>query len=246
MLEVPEGQRQGKAGVVDVLFLLDQSGSMHNSIQHIVDLLSNFDSAIKTANTAGNVEDIRYRVAAFCDLDEDGDEAFSLDFSRNWTVSLDDVKVQLSEILQNVAKGKGGDEPESLFDALYHIVSQNIFDKEWGERTRVVIVFTDATSKVEDARFAKELGITEKSDIINQLAVELAGKHIKVFLVGPNWDGYSELSNGLAGKQSTRMEYLAKGDPFNSGEKDDINNMELTEFKTLIEQLGKEVSEASL
>jgi Mg-chelatase subunit ChlD len=105
-----------KKGIPDIVFLLDASGSMKECLRAVTDNLATFVDTLSTADANGGVfiKDWRIRVVGFRDREADGlqwwsDCPFSSDVAQ--------VKSNLSSL---EAKG-GGDEPESLLDAIYEV-----------------------------------------------------------------------------------------------------------------------------
>ncbi len=138
-------------GVVDVVFLIDVTGSMSHCIEA---LKSNIKAFVRTLTEGGGpndagplVKDFRIKIVGYrdavCDLNWFVEQPF--------TSSVDDAVLHIGSL---TAEG-GGDEPESLLDALHRVCSMSETDDgaplepgKWRFRraaTRVVIVFTDAT-----------------------------------------------------------------------------------------------------
>lgn len=135
------------AGVCDLVFLIDGTGSMEpcmtalkNNIIMFVDELVN--------NPQSYVRDWRGRVICYRDHRCDPDWWEPSPFVND----AEDLKRQIAAL---DAHG-GGDEPESLLDALYRVCTlgeesrkaQPPSHEKWRHRsdaTRVVVVFTDAT-----------------------------------------------------------------------------------------------------
>ena len=138
--------------VVDLVVLIDASGSMAHCIEAIK---GNIKAFVKTMvdgdggpNSSGPVvKDFRIKVVGFRDANCDSPWIVENPF----TSSVDDVHSQLG-VLE--ATG-GGDEPESLLDALHKVCSMGQTEKgasadpaRWRYRrdaTRIVVIFTDAS-----------------------------------------------------------------------------------------------------
>jgi len=140
------GEAQVK-GVVDIVFLIDASGSMEDCIVAVKDRIGLFISEL----TGGQVpiKDWRARVIGYRDAKCDGDQ---------WLVTnpfVSNDQAALTAQLSSLDAKGGGDEPESLIDALLEICSWNAVqksetadDKSWrnvSDARRSVILFTDAT-----------------------------------------------------------------------------------------------------
>jgi hypothetical protein len=136
-------------GVADIVFLIDITGSMQPCIDALRSNISTFVNgfAQSDANGGSPVKDWRIKVTGYRDSISDGSQ-WLIDFP--FTNDVDEVIAQL-EALE--AKG-GGDEPESLLDALYYVATMSATERGevdpemWRDRheaARVVIFFTDAT-----------------------------------------------------------------------------------------------------
>jgi hypothetical protein len=132
-----------------LFFLIDVSGSMGPVISDLVRNVSLFIDTLTTkdANNSNPIKDWRGKVVGYRNINHDG---------SNWFV--DNPFVRDADILKAQLNGLnadgGGDEPESLLDALYQVVTVPASSKghespgQWRYRSvasRVVIVFTDAS-----------------------------------------------------------------------------------------------------
>jgi len=226
-IKTPNLQKAKKKGIVDVVFLIDTTGSMGPVIASIADNISTFVQNIDS-NT---VKDYRIKVASFGDLDVDRPE-ISMILNRNWTNNPQEVVNQLQECINIVQEGGGGDEPESSLDALYNVIAQGIFDAPWNERTRVVVMFTDAPPK---AIKKETLGIELTPDeAVEKLAGDIKENHIHLFLYAPEHPHYETLKR-MAGDY-VNYEPI-KGDA--------VAGLRNLDFNKVMETLGKSVSQPS-
>lgn len=139
-------------GVVDIVFLIDVSGSMAHCIEALKENIKSFVKTLTSGDGGPNeagpaVKDFRIKVAAYRDVIADHEWFVEHPF----TASVDDVHGHLATL---VASG-GGDEPESLLDGLHKISNMGQTDagapadpSRWRyrrEAARVVVVFTDAS-----------------------------------------------------------------------------------------------------
>jgi hypothetical protein len=137
-------------GVVDIAFLLDATGSMQPCIDALKNNISQFIDSLTTRgpNNENPVKHWRAKVVGYRDAKVDpvwfDDKPFVEDAAQ--------LKSQLADLQ---ATG-GGDEPESLLDALYKVATMEQSPKgttpleptKWryrSEAARVVVAFTDAT-----------------------------------------------------------------------------------------------------
>lgn len=193
MAQAPAPRAKTK-GVADIVFLIDVSGSMapvidalRRNIEVFIDSLSTGD-----ANAQSPVKDWRAKVVGYRDAEHDGanwlqDNPFVRDAGT--------LKTQLAGLK---AEG-GGDEPESLLDALYKLAtmpaspkgSQGDDPAMWRYRSdaaRVVIVFTDATLR-------ETMAIPEaKGGGMQDVANVIMGNRIILSLFAPNFEVYDRLS----------------------------------------------------
>lgn len=180
-------------GVVDIVVLMDVSGSMQECVDAVKQSVSTFISVMTSsdANNSSPIKDWRLKVVGYRDAEKDTDWYVDNPFVRD----VAGVQAQLSAPAMQ-ARG-GGDEPESLLDALYKVASMGeagVQDGDdpnlWrprGQAARAVIFFTDAT-------FKTVMSLPEaKGGQLPDVVTRLAGA--KVILCGfhPEWSGYDEL-----------------------------------------------------
>ena len=139
-------------GVADIVFLVDATGSMQGCIDGLKRNIEAFIDFLTTGagNTVSPVRDWRARVVGFRDVEADG---------ANWLVDNPFVRdaITLKAQLAALTAEGGGDEPESLLDAIFMVSKAGQTDKgapedsaRWRYRStaaRVVVVFTDAAFK---------------------------------------------------------------------------------------------------
>lgn len=183
-------------GVVDIVVLLDVSGSMQECIDAVKASVSTFIAQLssKDANNNLPVKDWRMKVVGYRDHQADpGDWFVDNPFVR-------DVAALQSQLTAPAMQASGGgDEPESLLDALYKIAKMEqcgIQDAEepnrWrarGAAARAVLFFTDAT-------FKSPMTIAEASNGgVNEVHHEIAQSGLILCGFCPEWSGYQELGN---------------------------------------------------
>jgi hypothetical protein len=194
-------------GVVDIVILLDTSGSMQDCIDAVKSSVSSFVTGLeaKDANNDSPIKDWRIKVCGYKDHSAD---------AANWFADnpfvRDVASVQAQLAAPNMQASGGADEPESLLDALFKIAKTEqagIQDGEdpmkWrlrGTCARAVVFFTDAT-------FKTPMSIPEASGGgIGDAITALMGA--KIILAGfcPEWDGYHE----LASVDRAEIEFVAR------------------------------------
>lgn len=195
---VPAPQPRPKTkGVADVVFLVDVSGSMspiidalRKNIEAFVDSLSGGDP-----NNPAPVRDWRGKVVGYRDVDAAQAEGLEWFEDHSFVRDTAALKAQLAALR---AQG-GGDEPESLLDALYKVATMEATPKgaqsedanKWRYRSdaaRVVVVFTDAS-------FKETMSIPEaKGGSLQDVANVVMANRIILSLFAPNFEGYDRLS----------------------------------------------------
>ena len=178
-------------GVADILFLLDATGSMQSNIDAVKDNIGAFLDSLAAPvgfNAAAPLKDWRASVWAYRDSTCDGDRWLE----RNPFVrDAEALRAQLGAI----AAAGGGDEPESLLDAL-HAVAQLPATAKGGEdagswryrseAARVVVVFTDASYHPTFGD-AGELNLCDVANAVTEARIRLS-------VFAPAMDCYDDLA----------------------------------------------------
>ena len=221
-------QEAKKKGVVDIVFLIDTTGSMGPAIAQLAKNIATFISNIDP----NLVKDWRVKVVSFGDLEVDRPEV-SLVLNRPWTSDAQEIVNQLAECVEIVKEGGGGDEPESSLDALYSVIANNVFEEDWTERTRVVILFTDATPKpIKKETIGMELS---QDEALNLLGQTITQNHVYTYIYAPVHADYETLG-GFSAKFITYNPL--KGD-------NPVEALRNLDFSETLKTLGKSVSVAS-
>jgi von Willebrand factor type A domain-containing protein len=147
---MPQEFAQKVKGVVDIVFLVDVTGSMQHCIDALRENISAFIDTLttKSANNDSPVEHWRAKVVGFRDYKVDKEPFVDNPFVEDDTT--------LRQQLNGLSAEGGGDEPESLLDAIYKVTTMPSTDKmvqsydpyKWRYRSqaaRVVVAFTDAS-----------------------------------------------------------------------------------------------------
>jgi len=190
-------ERPKTKGVADIVFLIDVSGSMapcidalRKNIETFIDSLSQGD-----ANNAAPVRDWRGKVIGYRDVEASQSEGLPWIVDNAFVRDAGALKAQLGALEAN----GGGDEPESLLDALFTVASMEAVPKgsqaedpaKWRYRSdaaRVVIVFTDAS-------FKETMSIpAAKGGSLQDVANVVMANRIILSLFAPNFEGYDRLS----------------------------------------------------
>ncbi len=196
--EAPPLQERAKTkGVADIVFLIDVSGSMAPVIDALRKNIETFIDSLNTgdANNAAAVKDWRGKVVGYRDIEAGQSEGLEWLEDHPFVRDATALKAQLGTLK---AAG-GGDEPESLLDALYKVSTMEASPKgaqdeeptKWRYRSaaaRVVVVFTDAS-------FKETLSIPEaKGGSLQDVANVIMANRIILSLFAPNFEGYDRLS----------------------------------------------------
>jgi len=180
-------------GVADILFLLDATGSMQSNIDAVKDNIGAFLDSLATPvgfNAAPPLKDWGAAVYAYRDAGCDGDAWFVPNpFTRD--------PAELRAQLDRIVAGGGGDEPESLLDALHAVANlpaapkgaQDEDPRAWryrSEAARVVVVFTDASFH---PTFAGDpsMGLADVANAVTEARIRLS-------VFAPAMECYDDLS----------------------------------------------------
>jgi hypothetical protein len=239
---VPQTRAKTK-GVADLVFVVDVSGSMatcidalRTNIEMFVDSLSRGD-----ANNAAPVKDWRGKVVGYRDFESAEADGLPWIVDNPFVRDAGALKAQLAT-LQAVG---GGDEPESLLDALYKVASMEAIPKgsqsedpnKWRYRSdaaRVVIVFTDAS-------FKETMGIPEaKGGSLQDVANVIMANRVILSLFAPNFEGYDRLSQiDKSEWEVVEFEGLNPQQALERFTSDPVN------FRTTLKQLAASVSRSA-
>jgi hypothetical protein len=239
---VPQARAKTK-GVADIVFVVDISGSMapcidalRKNIEIFIDSLSQGD-----ANNAAPVRDWRGKVVGYRDIEAAAGEGLPWIVDNAFVRDAGDLKAQLGGL---EASG-GGDEPESLLDALFTVASMEATPKgsqsedpgKWRYRSdaaRVVIVFTDAS-------FKETMSVpTAKGGSLQDVANAVMANRIILSLFAPNFEGYDRLSQiDKSEWEVVEYEGLNPQEALQKFTSDPVN------FRTTLKQLAASVSRSA-
>ena len=187
-------ERKSTRGVCDFIFLIDSTASMGPCMDALKENIGVFIDALNEGHQGQSpVRDWRGKVVAYRDTRYDGSDWLEVNpFVQN---DADALKAQLASLVPH----GGGDEPESLLDALYVVASmeqtpagaEECEEDKWRHRreaARVVIVFTDATYHPEMTVAGAEGGM------VQDVAHQLMANRIMLNVYAPDHACYDELS----------------------------------------------------
>jgi hypothetical protein len=239
---LPQARSKTK-GVADNVFVIDISGSMapcidalRRNIETFIDSLSQGD-----ANNAAPVKDWRGQVVGYRDIEAAESEGLPWIVQHPFVRDAAALKAQLASLQ---AAG-GGDEPESLLDALYQVASMEAVPKgsqtedpgKWRYRSdaaRVVIVFTDAS-------FKETMSLPEaRGGSLQDVANLVMANRIILSLFAPNFEGYDRLSQiDKSEWEVVEYEGLSPQEALQRFTSDPVN------FRTTLKQLAASVSRSA-
>lgn len=226
-------------GVVDIVFLLDVTGSMQHCIDALKTNISSFIDMLTTKgiNNDSPVKNWRAKVVGYRDWKHDKEYFVDNPFVEDSAV----LKQQLNGLK---AEG-GGDEPESLLEALFKVANMESTEKDaqpepskWRyrrEAARVVVAFTDATFHpvMEEPKGGK----------VEDVITTLHANRILLSLYAPDMDCHADLS--AADKSEYRpIPYDTSSD---TGAQEALADFtkDQANFKKTMEMLAKSVSASS-
>ncbi len=224
-------QAQKVKGVVDLVFLIDATGSMAPCIDALKGNVEVFIDGLQGGNLP--IRDWRAKVVGYRDYEADAVPLEDNPFVR-------DVAVLKSQLRELQPEG-GGDDPESLLDALYKVATMEQSGKgaaedpgRWryrSEATRVIIVFSDASYK-------PTMALAEaKGGTLDDVANALTNGRIFLNCFVPNLPCYVDLSSLDKCEVET---FEAVGGSFQAGL--DKLSADSARFRKVLDQMAKSVS----
>ena len=155
--EIPTGRESNK---VDIVFIVDATGSMHDEINAVKNNIASFSE-----NLIGSGLDIRFCIIDYRDITEPGEETkvYTVDGSH-WMNDIDSVVSTLASI----SVSGGGDGPETVIDPLGYVADNSLMS--WrSDAYRFAFVLTDANHKTHNSYGYKNL--TEVADKLAEMEV---------------------------------------------------------------------------
>lgn len=128
---------------VDLVFVIDATGSMGKMINLVKENALNFYQDLTDVMSAKGKEisQLRIRVVAFRDYLADGDQAMMLtDF-----FALPEQSEDFKECVESIEADGGGDEPEDGLEALAYAI-RSPWNTEGQKKRQVIVVWTDAST----------------------------------------------------------------------------------------------------
>lgn len=210
-------------GVADIVFCFDVTGSMQPCIDGVKANIESFVRGLRSGNMP--VGDWRAVAVGYRDVEEDGSHAFE-GFGNAFVKSEGELFAQMDRL----EAGGGGDNPESLLDALYKVATDIRWPRQLGQAHRAVIVFTDAPAKPEIA-----LDSVSGDRTVSAVVDRLTEQKIQPLLFGPEDDilrTIAKVPHGLYESMGSDRDTV-------------ISNLQSAGFDEVLMQLGRTVSQAS-
>lgn len=174
-----------ESGRVDIVFVIDTTGSMSNMIREVRDNIESFADGLSE-----NGVDARFGLVEYRDIEEDG---YNSTKSHGW---FDDVSSFKTE-LRKLSVDGGGDTPESAVDGLFCAANMKY-------RTGVhrhLILITDASSKVGTSN--------DSNKTLKDARDELYGRNVTVHAYVPK--GYGLDYRDLFDTDSSHLAFVENG-----------------------------------
>lgn len=232
-------------GIADIVFLIDVTGSMSHCIDALQANLQSFVQVMTHGDGSPNssgplVSDWRIKVVGYRDYpDRPSDWLEEFPFSS-------DVEEVGRNIRSLVARG-GGDEPESLLDALHKVATMGDVPNEadadpelWRGRSkasRVVAVFTDASFHPKMSYPAGAGGTVE------DIGLAVTQSKIILEIIAPEMDCYSDLFE--IDKCNVQMFPFDESDLHGAARAMSAFTADRARFASLMEMLAKTVSKST-
>ena len=230
-------QTEKTKGVVDIVFLLDITGSMQHCIDALKANISAFIDSLTASgpNNDSPVKHWRAKICGFRDFKVDKEPFVDSPF-------VEDADALRAQLVALKASG-GGDEPESLLDAIYRVATFGQTEKsaqtadpfKWRYRSqaaRVVVAFTDASYH--------ETMVQPAGGTIDEVINALHSNRIILSLFAPEMDCHDKIA------QADKSEYTPI--PWDRSSKTGAQEAlakftsDQTNFRKTMEMLAKSVS----
>ncbi len=189
----------------DIVFAVDSTGSMAPHIQNVADNIEAFSKYLEektVEHMEGQEIKVKPRMAVveYKDITYDGKDSTVVHTvgGSPWHTSTEEMVKTLQDVKANIKDGDGGDNPETLLDALGYVVDGKTFNlggtaHEGQKAHKFVIVLSDAEYKVEN-----NFGYTESS-----MYEELKAQDINVSVITKpyHYDIYKNIVDEKDGKE---------------------------------------------
>lgn len=176
-----------KGKYINLALVVDTTGSMSGIINSVRDTLKEFVNAITETKATLRIALIDYR-----DIEEDGDSSTVLHQGSTYSIWFENSNIdELKEQIDHLGADGGGDEPESVVDALGNLVKPDIMTFN-ASAAKFAFLVTDASYKE---------GNNHGIDGMNELTQMLKEKDIatSVITMKSNYSYYRELAEKTGG-----------------------------------------------
>ena len=174
-VEGAKGTGKPGSGMADVVFLIDDTGSMDGYIQNVINNINDFGMGLSNC-------DVQYGIVQYGDIQERANIVFP------YTSSVSQIKSTLESIVQS-SRPSGGDGPESALEAIMDGIN-NVSFPHRSETGKEIILITDA-----DYHTA---GDGKSAYTVDQVAEEIrsSGARLSVVTLSGTKSEYTDLANG--------------------------------------------------
>lgn len=222
-------------GVVDLVILLDITGSMQHCIDALKENINGFFDLLteEGPNNSNPIKDFRAKVVGYRDVFFEKEEEAIVD--NPFTRDVGELRAQLG----NLKADGGGDEPESLLDGLERVArmeasAQGVEDpSKWRYRrdaARVVVIFTDASFHPK----------TKGGAAVGDIEALCLSNRILISLFAPEMDCHFDLS-GIDKAIYKPIPY-DKADKWGAAKALEAFTRDKANFENTLRQLAKSVS----
>ncbi len=138
------GAKSGFSTVVDIIFVIDATGSMQNLIDEVKRrALSMHEDIINgLKGKQRRVTKMRVKALVFRDIYAD-----SVPFEESEFYTLPEEKDEFRRFVENIRATGGGDEPETSIEALCLAMQSRFQESEQGQKARhIIVMLTDASA----------------------------------------------------------------------------------------------------
>lgn len=173
--------KAGKAGAIDLIFVIDSTGSMESSIESVKQSATALIEKI-----AARTKDFRFALVDYKDFPSEGKGASDYPYKARLPFTND--KAAISTAIRDLTVSGGGDPPESLYSALIRAIRTEGLGAWRNGVTKAVMAMTDARAHDPE----RETGFT--SAAVKEAADAVDPAIIYGIAVGPEHESFDTLT----------------------------------------------------
>jgi len=139
-----QGQGKVLGTSVDIVFVIDKTGSMQPVIDKVKALSQGLHKklSVKLTERGRPVESLRTKVISFGDFSDGPDAIQESDFFK-----LPDQESQFVQRLNDITAEGGGDDPENGLEALFKAINTPWIRNKTQRQRHIIVLFSDAPAK---------------------------------------------------------------------------------------------------